>query len=138
MLRRKIISLLAAVLLGSAMAVAVGTPAQAWSYCHPPERQSYNNKLNLYRSEGYCGGWTYLGVDFGHCLSFANPAGDWRNNWTGSVWNRITGARAVLFDTPDCNYVNGPYMSIWPNTADPDLHDNYNWRNVSSINFFPS
>lgn len=135
-MRSRILAGLAALLMGASLAVATGTPAQAWSYCHPPERKSTVNKLNLYRSEGYCGGWTTIGVDFAHCLSFANPAGDWRNNWTGSAWNRVPNARAVLFHTNNCDYVNGPYTILGPNSSNPDLHTTANWRNVSSIEWF--
>jgi hypothetical protein len=124
---RKLKALLGTVLLGAAMAVAVGSPAQAWSYCSTTGR-SVNGAVNFYEFQGYCGPWSYDTPQFGVCVDLSN---NWANNWIAAVWNRTT-ADITLFERPDCDYINGPYMILNNGNSDPDLWNNGLYKNTTS------
>jgi hypothetical protein len=125
---RRLLAIAAAVLLGVSGAVVSAAPAQAWSYCDPPP--SYTSYLNGYNSQGYCGAWEILGHVPATCINLSS--GSIPNNWMGSVWNRTLWT-VTLFSQPNCDYINGPYKYIAPNTSDPDLYPDYLFRTVSSV-----
>ena len=130
MIRRRLLAAAAAVLMGSAAAVAVGTPAQAWSYCSPIP--SINGRFNIYQQQGYCGASASVPPVFDPCYTFV---GTGYNDWAAAMWNR-SAYKVTVFQSDNCNYAYA-WMDLPSGNSDPDLVGNFLHRNISSMKFWP-
>lgn len=129
---RRVRAGLVALLMGSALAVAVGSPAQAWSYCNPVSGTS--NALNMWPRQGYCyaADRVYYTASFDYCLGITGTSTD---DWAGALWNK-SNFKVTVFQGSNCSYAYA-WMDLPANTSDPDLVGNGLHHNISSFKFWP-